>query len=1123
MPRSASSPDFKTLFESAPGLYLVLESDAPRFTIVAVSDAYAAATMTTRDGLLGRGLFEVFPDNPEDPAATGVANLRASLERVIQHRRADAMALQKYDVRRPAAEGGAFEERWWSPVNSPVLGPDGALPYIIHRVEDVTEFVRVRQAGAEFEKTADELRTRAGAMEAELFLRARQIQEANQKLSTANVQLERLYAKTRELDQLKTQFFANVSHELRTPLTLILGPVEKLRSSPSLDEDARRSLDVVARNARTLLRQVGDLLDVAKLEAGPVALDYAVVDLAALARLVAGQFEALAEERHITFAVDVPAHAEVQADADKTCRVLLNLLTNAFKFTPRDGRIRLSLRSDPHADRVALEVADSGPGIPEEHRSTVFERFRQLDGGTTRRFGGTGLGLSIAREIVELHKGAIRAGEAAEGGALFVVELPRTAPPGANVRSSPRASETPPAAADVVDELRVRSTPAVATTAAPDAPLVLVVEDNREMAQFLCEALAREYRVATAFDGKEGLAAAAERAPDLILSDVMMPEMSGEELVHAVRTAPALARTPIVLLTAKADDELRVRALRSGAEDFLTKPFSVEELRARVGNLIARKRAEDESRALSQKLLDVNSASMAVSEAVAALPETSVDAVLSAIAARAQSLTGAEYAAVGIGTDPEKPFDVWVTHGMSPEQAAAIGRPPRPVGTLAVIACENVPLRVPDIRQAAAYRGVPPGHPTLSSFLGVPVRYRGRSVGNLYLANKIGAAAFTEHDQQIVEMLAARAGVAIETARLYHAESMERLWLESVVDQAPDGLMLMDAQGRITAQNRAITALGRETGIRDPFGNALTLDMTTPAGEPVLVDDLPFVRAVVHGEPTKGRELLVRRSDDSLLPVLVSATAIHDGSGGRVGAVMTIQDISALKALERLREEWTSIIAHDLKQPLNAIAICAQVLARIPHVNDSAKEEIERIRWATRALTRMISDLLDASRIEARRMAVACCPVEVGKLVRDAVRHMPDLVARCRVSVAGEAEALVEADAGRVEQVLANLVTNAAKYGEPDGEIGIDVEPFEGAMRISVSNRGRGIPPEELGRVFDRFERSQDARKGDRPGLGLGLYIAKGLVEAQGGRMWAESTPGVVTRFHFTLPVPGST
>ncbi|MCA1634436.1 MAG: response regulator [Acidobacteria bacterium] len=182
MGASISIPDFRVLFESAPGLYLVL---TPDFTIVAASDAYLQATLTKREEILGRGIFDVFPDNPDDPTTMGVANLRASLERVLQSGVPDAMALQKYDIPRTEAGGGGFEEKYWSPVNSPVLGVDGRVVYIIHRVEDVTEFVRLKQQGIEQHRFNEGLRTHADQMEAEVYLRAQEVAAANRELSAA--------------------------------------------------------------------------------------------------------------------------------------------------------------------------------------------------------------------------------------------------------------------------------------------------------------------------------------------------------------------------------------------------------------------------------------------------------------------------------------------------------------------------------------------------------------------------------------------------------------------------------------------------------------------------------------------------------------------------------------------------------------------------------------------------------------------------------------------------------------------------------------------------------------------------------------------------------------------------
>ncbi len=369
-------PDFKILFDALPALILVLD---PGLNIVAATNAYLEATLTRRDEIVGRHLFDVFPDNPDDPSADSIRNTRASMQRVLQNRVADTMVVQRHDVRRPASEGGGFEVRYWSPVNSPVLNADGSLAYIMHRVENVTEFVQMKQHGVEQAKMTDELREHSMKREAELYSRSREVAESNAGLKRANDELARLYAKTRELNELKTRFFSNMSHELRTPLTLILGPLNRVLQDGDLSDDPLRRLRIVRRNALLLQRHVNDLLDIAKLEAGRMQLACARTDLARLARVAASYFHAVADERHIQLSVDTPDELIAEVDAGKLERMLVNLLSNAFKFTPDGGTIRLSLASGN--DGARIEVADSGP-VP--LRDAVFERFSQGDSGTER-------------------------------------------------------------------------------------------------------------------------------------------------------------------------------------------------------------------------------------------------------------------------------------------------------------------------------------------------------------------------------------------------------------------------------------------------------------------------------------------------------------------------------------------------------------------------------------------------------------------------------------------------------------------------------------------------------------------------------------------------------------------
>lgn len=359
--------DFRLLFESAPGLFLVLDPD---LRIVAVTDAYLQATMTERTRILGHVIFAIFPDNPDDPNAEGVRNLRVSLDRVVRDRVSDAMPVQRYDIRRP---DGDFEERFWSPTNSPVLDSAGQLRYVIHRVEDVTEFVRLQASDAAQQQETAALRATTQQMEQEVFARAYEVAETSRKLKEANAELADLYARAKELDDLKSQFFANVSHELRTPLMLILEPARRLLESTEPAEPSRGDLELIVRNARLLQRHVNNLLDAARLEAGAVQPNYAHVDVAEHLRLGAALFESLAVDRDIEFSVNADQPVTAELDPEHLHQILVNLLSNAFKFTRPSGTVRCSVSTDPD-HRVIIEVADSGPGIPHEQRAAGLRK-----------------------------------------------------------------------------------------------------------------------------------------------------------------------------------------------------------------------------------------------------------------------------------------------------------------------------------------------------------------------------------------------------------------------------------------------------------------------------------------------------------------------------------------------------------------------------------------------------------------------------------------------------------------------------------------------------------------------------------------------------------------------------
>jgi signal transduction histidine kinase len=569
----------------------------PDLTIVAVSDAYLRATMTTRDAIVGRRLFDVFPDNPSDPDASGTRNLGASLDRVLQERLSDTMAVQKYDIRRPESEGGGFDERFWSPVNSPVLDSDGTIAYIIHRVEDVTEFVRLRQSGHEWEQASEELRARAGQMEAEVLARAQEVSEANRQLSRANEELARLYARTQELDQLKTQFFSNVSHEFRTPLTLMLGPLEDALTDNAEALGTRQvaRIQLAHDNAVRLLRLVNTLLDFSRFEAGRLDAVYAPVDIAAVSAELAGVFDSAAQRIGLDLRIACPAVSEpAWIDRDMWEKVVSNLISNALKFTLK-GHVEVRVREE--SNQFALEVIDTGVGIPPAELPRIFDRFYRVSGVHGRSHEGTGIGLALVRELVNLHGGQIEATSELGRGTTFCVTIPKghahlptnavshvTSVAGRRALSAAYATEargwTGPRPG-VVGNIPPGPTELTGDLTASQGK-VLVVDDNADLREYLSQLLRPAYQVSLASDGAAALDQVHEAMPDIVISDVMMPGLDGHSLVRHLRADPKTATLPVILLSARAGEEAAIEGLDGGADDYLVKPFSARELLARV-------------------------------------------------------------------------------------------------------------------------------------------------------------------------------------------------------------------------------------------------------------------------------------------------------------------------------------------------------------------------------------------------------------------------------------------------------------------------------------------------------------------------------------------------------------
>jgi PAS domain S-box-containing protein len=548
------------LFESLPGLFLIF---TPELKILSISNALLDATMTRREDVLGRGVFEIFPDQPGSEA---ISNWRASLGRVRQTAAPDTMAIQKYDIRRP---DGVVEERFWSPMNSPVLGPDGRIEYFIHRVVDVTEFVRRKSPHGS--NLFDPL-TRMEQMEAETLHNSAQLEAANRQLHDANAQLVQAKADSEGANQAKSVFLSTMSHEIRTPMNAILGYAQLMLRDPSLGTEAKANLKIIGRSGEHLLTLINDVLDMSKIEAGRTEINPVTFNFLTLLNDLAAMFRLRAETKALRFemVVDGEAVPYIVADEGKIRQALINLLGNAIKFT-KSGQVTLRVtlhQRNANGLWLSARVEDTGAGITDEEQQKLFEPFTQAMRGREIQ-KGTGLGLAITRSYARLMGGDVTVSSNPGNGSIFHFEIPvERGNSGVAVKQN--------------GHRRV-----VGLRAGTNVPGILIVDDQIENRDWLMKLLTSiGFSVRGAENGEAAIRSWEEWRPRLILMDVHMPVMDGLEATRIIKADPRGKETAIMVLTASAMAEDRRVVAQSGADDFLSKPCREDELLEKMRALL---------------------------------------------------------------------------------------------------------------------------------------------------------------------------------------------------------------------------------------------------------------------------------------------------------------------------------------------------------------------------------------------------------------------------------------------------------------------------------------------------------------------------------------------------------
>lgn len=390
-----------------------------------------------------------------------------------------------------------------------------------------------------------------------------------------------LNEKLKETDLLKSRFFANISHEFRTPLSLILAPIEDKLLSPSFPEADKDDLRLVRRNATRLLDLINQLLDLSKLEMGKMKLRIQSGNLEEFVKVLSASFDSFAETRKISFAKSINVQStDAWFDKDKLEKIISNVLFNAFKFTPPGGSVNLVI--DHHNNELLIKVEDTGKGISEEDMPHVFSLFYQSKNVADNGHPGTGLGLSLVNELVKLHNGSIELTSRLNLGTTICIKL--TTKKESFLHEEIELNES--SQNHTAYNLEPSYTNSQMGIEETFTDVILIIEDNPELRSYIGKSFKDQFRIITAQDGEEGLQLAFSHIPDLIISDVMMPKMDGLELTEKLKTDERTSHIPVILLTAKSDEESRIEGFRIGVDDYLSKPFSTEELHIRVTNLI---------------------------------------------------------------------------------------------------------------------------------------------------------------------------------------------------------------------------------------------------------------------------------------------------------------------------------------------------------------------------------------------------------------------------------------------------------------------------------------------------------------------------------------------------------
>ncbi len=911
-----------------------------------------------------------------------------------------------------------------------------------------------------------------------------------------------------EIDRAKTVFFSNVSHEFRTPLTLMLGPLEELSTSLAdrVQPAERQQLNLIQRNGIRLQKLVNTLLDFARIEAGRIEASYEPTDLATYTTDLASLFRSLIECAGLELEIDCPPlSVPVYVDRQMWEKMVFNLISNAFKFT-FSGTIAVGLRSI--GDAVELSVRDTGVGIPAAELPRLFQRFYRVSGTRSRTYEGSGIGLAFVKRLVELHQGSIDVTSVEGAGTCFTITIPTgTAhlPPdrigatrtlistaiGANGFVEEAASWVAldlTRLADVSPDPIVRSSvlpifgpqPVRVASALRNRPAtILMADDNADLRDYLRRLLSPQYQVVAVADGVAALAAIRHQIPDLVLADIMMPNLDGLSLLQTLRSDPQTREIPMILLSARAGEEARLEGLAAGADDYITKPFSARELLVRVE--------------VTLKLAQMRRAATQQEQALrleAETAKTQVESILASI------------------RDGFCVLDLdWCFTYANDRYCEMIGM------SRAEILGRNVWELFPPIVETEIYVNFHQAMRDLAplqceSFYPVWERWYEYRIYPSSSSLTVFVAEITDRKRTEQEL---------DRSQLVAQRQLREI--KAIYQTAPIGLTIFDLDLRYERINQRLAEMNGFS-ISDHIGRTMReivpdlADEVEPLFRQILATGQPLLNVEISGE-TRSQPGIHRTWLENFYP-------LQDDSGQIVGINVVVQEITDRKlaelALADRNQELDSFVytvSHDLKAPLRAISNLSQWIEddledKLPPDN---QQQFQLLRTRVKRMESMIDSLLLYAR--AGRQEAQLETFDLAEVLAEIIDSLaPPEGFRIEIQ-----PPLPTLTTKRVflSQVLTNLISNAIKHhNSVTGRLDISAIEHPDSYEFIIKDDGPGIAPEHHEKVFEIFATLKVKDNSDS--TGIGLAIVKKIVETEQGTIRLESSLGQGTTFYVTWP-----